>query len=433
MKNLLIVFVALLLVPSGSVVAQQPDSISLDDMIALVLNNNSMAREAEKDVDASLAAIEVSRSSLYPDARGDLSYTRLGPIAEITLPGTGTFQLYPANNYDGHVSVRQKVYDFNKTSSSIDLTRSLSDLARDRLERVKRDLAYAAVRSFYSVLFLRQGISVQDDQIDALSQYLSFTRKKLQAGAATDFDVLTTRVRLGAAESRKIDLVNVLRKGEIALRRLADLPGDAPLNLHGAFEADANLPDADSLLVIALRQRTDFKEAEDEVRSAEIQTQVAARTDNPSVDINLAYGAKNGYIPNLDVLRGNFVAGVSVQVPIFDGFRTTGLEQEAEAKLLAARERKHAVETQVRADIMDAMSDLRSSREKLQTSELNVEQAESAVGLAKTKYEAGVITNLDLLDAQTALEQARLSDLQSLYEFVLSRYGLKEAVGEKIW
>ena len=111
----------------------------------------------------------------------------------------------------------------------------------------------------------------------------------------------------------------------------------------------------------------------------------------------------------------------------------SNLVQEAEANLLAARDQKNAVAARIRSDLLDAISDLRASMEKLQTSTLDVEQARRAVELAKAKYDAGVITNLDLLDAQTALEQARLVDLQSLYGFVLSKYGLRRAVGERIW
>ena len=418
---------------AGPATAQEPDSLSLEAVIALVVKNNPTGHAAGHALAAAQAAADAASSRFYPQARADVSYTRLGPVAEISLPGSGAFRLYPADNYDGRVSVHQTVYDFGRTSRSADLASSHITLAEDQVEQVKSGLAYAAVQSFYTILFLDQDIRVQDDQINTLNEYLSFTQKKVGAGAATEFDVLTTRVRIAAAQNKRIDLINRRRKEEIALRRLADLPGDGPLRLQGSFEAGSVSVDADSLLALAAQRRIELKQANDAVHSAEVRSRVAAAADNPTVNVDLAYGAKNGYIPNLDVLRGNFVAGLSVHVPLYDGSMNSNLVQEAEANLLAARDQKNAVAARIRSDLLDAISDLRASMEKLQTSTLDVEQARRAVELAKAKYDAGVITNLDLLDAQTALEQARLADLQSLYGFVLSKYGLRRAVGERIW
>jgi len=398
-----------------------------------VVNNNPAVREAAQSVSASHAAAEASRSGFYPDVKADLAYTRLGPVAQFSLPGGGTFDLYPANNYNAQVTVRQKIFDFGKTPASAELASSRVSLAEDSLESMKRDLVYATVQSFYTILFLERDIAVQDDQIDALNEYLSRAQTKWQGGTAREFDVLTIRVRIGAARDHKIDLENRLTKEENTLRRLAHLPNDAPVHLKGTFEADPVGMNPDSLLLVAQSQRIDMREADDAARAAGFQTRVASSTNNPSINADLAYGLKNGYIPNLNILRGNYAAGVTLKVPIFDGFNKRNLEQEAEARLLATRERKIGVETQVRAEIMDALSDLRTSSDKRQTSRLDMEQAQRAVDLARAKYNAGVITNLDLLEAQTALERAQLSDVQTLFGFVLSKYQLKRAIGERLW
>ena len=65
--------------------------------------------------------------------------------------------------------------------------------------------------------------------------------------------------------------------------------------------------------------------------------------------------------------------------------------------------------------------------------DITVEQAKSAVEQARIRYQAGTVTNLDLLDAETSLSQAELMQIQALYQFVVSRYELGQAVGEKAW
>jgi outer membrane protein TolC len=67
--------------------------------------------------------------------------------------------------------------------------------------------------------------------------------------------------------------------------------------------------------------------------------------------------------------------------------------------------------------------------EKIKTSALQVEQAKEALAIATVRYESGVITNLDLLDAETALAQSELLYLEALYQQVISGYALERAIG----
>ena len=433
MKPLVLILTFSLTPSIGLAQTPMADSLTLEKVIHLVVERNPSVSRTAKSIEAAQAAVEISRSRYYPDASVEISYERIAPVAEIDFPGLGTFLLFPANNYDGHVGIKQKIYDFNKTAESVNFTSSRVQLARDRMEETKRNLAYAVVQSFYTALFLDQSIRVQDEQITRLNEYLGVTRNKLATGSATDFDVLTTRVRIAAAQDRKIDLQNRLQHEEIALRRLADLPPLYPLYLSGGFQVEQRGTNPDSLFDLAQRQREDYRTVLDGVRSAEVQVNLAGTNSNPSLNFNAAYGVKNGYIPNLDVLRGNYVAGVSLEVTIFDGYKTSSMSEEAQANLLAAQEQKREAETQMHAEIQQAIVDLDASAEKLQNSRLSVEQAESAAEMARVKYDSGVITNLDLLDAGTALEEARLNHLRAQYSWVLSQYELRKSIGEQIW
>ncbi len=428
--------VALLTVLSGaSVLAQEPppaDSLTLPQAITLVLQRNPSVAQGSRAIESAQSAVDVSRSGYYPNSSTLLSYTRVGPVAQFDFGGTPIL-LNPADNYDGHIEVHQMLYDFRKTASSVDVASSRVTLVRDRLDEVRRDLAFATVRSFYTALLLKESIRVQDELLRALTEYLNVTQRKLDAGTATEFDVLTMRVRVAAAQTQKIDLVNRLRQENIAFRRLADLPQEYEPAFRGTFEAESLSTNAADLMEAAGRQRPDLRSATDEVTSAALQMDLAGKHSSPSINLLFAYGLKNGYIPNLDVLRGNFAAGVNLEIPVFDGNKSRSMEEGAHADLLAAEERKRSVEGQVRAEIQEALSNMSASTEKLQTTRLNVQQAQRAEQLARVKYDAGVITNLDLLDAETSLEQAKLTDLQALFGYVLSIFDLKRAAGEQIW
>lgn len=416
-----------------------PDSLTLNEAVRIVLATNPAIKQAAEQVNASQAGVGVSKSSLYPDAGVSLNYTRIGPIPAFSFPGFGNILLAPANNYDEHIGVSETIYDFDKRQKSINLAKTQVQSTKDRLELVRQDLAYRTIQTFYTILFLQRSIRVQNDEINTLNEHLLMTKKKVEAGTATDFDVLTTQVRVAAAENEKINLENSLSNTEIVLKQFLGLPQGSQVALTGGFTETPVPLNLDSLTAIAMENRVEIKSANDEITTARARYNMASTIDNPSLNVAVLYGFKNGYVPNLNAWRGNFAAAAQLEIPIsgvvpfFGGYRKESMEEEAGAGMKAAESYKSNVVQEVKADVQRSIVDLRSSMENLRTTDVSVQQAESALSLAKIRYEAGTVTNLDLLDAETALAQARLMRLRALYRYVIGTYELQQAVGEKSW
>lgn len=412
---------------------QAADSLSLDAVIRRVLETHPAIQQAAQGVRASQARVLGSRSAYYPEIEADGSYLRLEPVASIDIAGLGAFDLFPANNYDAHLSLRHTVFDFGKRSTAVDYAQSLELTADHTVELVQAGLAFDAIDTFYAIIFLERSLDVQDDQIAALERHLDVTRERVRTGSATDFEVLTTQVRVATAQSRRIDLANALERQTVRLRGLMGLPADQPLNLAGTFPAAPAAPGADSLVAVALAQRPELKLARDGEASAAIQGRLASLGDRPSLAVGAMAGFKNGYVPNLNTLKGNWDAGVQVRVPIFNGFRARSQVAETRATAEAAQDHTQDVERRVTTEVRQAVADVQAGVQKLAASDLQVRQAEAAVTMAGVRYEAGVITNLDVLDAQTSLQEARLMRLRAQYDVVRARYELERAVGARPW
>lgn len=422
-----------ILVLFSHIVSQSPaqDTLSVSQAVHRVLERNPAIAQAKQNVQASEARVLQSTSGWYPDVATSASYTFLAPVASLSFPGLGLFKLFPANNYDAHIGGRYTVYDFGKTDATVDLNRSRVQSMLDAVDLTSSNLAYQTIGVFYSILFLKRGIQVQDEQIEALDQHLITTQRRLAAGTATDFDVLTTKVRVAASQNQKVELENALRKQQAVLSQLLGLPPGTRVELRGDFEQTSVPANSDSLLHAAISQRTEVKLALDAEHSAQLQEKLASLGHKPSLKVNVSYGLKNGYIPDLDVLRGNWVANVNAEIPIFDGWRTDHQQEEAQATVLAEQARRRDIEQQVRSDVEQAVADVEAAAAKISISELQVQQAKEAVSIAKSRYETGTVTNLDLLDAQAAESSAKLGNLQALYKLVLSKYWLQRAIGAK--
>ena len=405
------------------------DTLTVDQVLRRVLETHPAITQAEQNTHAAEARVLQSASALSPEVSTEASYAFLAPIAKLAFPGLGEFKLYPASNYDAHIGGRYTVYDFGKADAAVDLSKSRVQTSRDAGELTKSTLTFQAIRVFYAILLLEKSIGVQNEQIDALRQHIDITQRRVSAGTATSFDVLTTQVRLAAAQNQKIDLETAAARQRAMLSQLLGLPAGSAVHVRGNFEQTSTPLNNDSLLQTAIRQRAELKLAQDAGLSAGLQEKAASLGNRPSLKVNLTYGLKNGYIPDLDVLRGNWVAAVKAEVPIFDGGRTDHQQEEARALVLAEEARQRDMQRQIRSDVEQAVTEVQSAASKIPISELQVQQAKEAVSIAKSRYEIGTVTNLDLLDAQTAESTARLGNLQALYKLILSKYELQRAIG----
>ena len=407
------------------------DSLTLQQAVKLALTNQPLLKQAVEDINAAEAKIKEQNSFYYPRVNGDISYTRIGPVPTIQFGGAG-FTLAPNDNYDAHISASQLVYDFGKRNALVDLVKSYKLSSEDKLKLIKTNLSYQTVKVFFTILFTEKGIDVNNEQINTLKKHIELTTKKVQSGSATDFDILTTKVRVASAENQKIDLENNLNKEKIYLKNLLGWPPDKKLILSGNINADSSLFSNESLIEVAFQKRPEMKLARDVENSAVVSKQVASLTDLPSLNIIASYGFRNGYEPNLDVLRGNWAAGVNASIPIFNGNLRDAKVEEAEANLKSSSAKILELERQIRSQVEQAEADLKASNLKIKNSELQVKQARDAVSRAQVKYRDGVITNLDLIDAETSLSEAELLRLRVSYDNVINTYSLMKAIGTDI-
>jgi outer membrane protein len=408
------------------------DSLTLEDAVRLTLVNQPLIQKALEQVNAADARIKQQDSHYYPQVDAYLNYAIIGPIPSIGFGGMN-FDLAPKNNYDAHISASHLVYDFGQRDAQLDLAKSYKLSSEDKLIMIKNNLTYQTVQIFYTILFLKRSVDVKDEEINTLQKHLDITTKKFQSGSATDFDILTTKVRIADAENQKIDIKNTLKQAEINLRVTLNLPSDTPLNLSGAFKMDSTVINSSSLLDEAFNNRPEMKLAKDSENSSVVSKKVASLTDSPTLSVLGEYGLKNGFEPNLDVLRGNWGLGINAAIPIFNGNLRASKVEEADANLKSSSANILALERDIKVEVEQAAADLESNKLKISTTQVQVDQAMQAVSRAEIQYRDGVITNLDLIDASTSLTQAKLRFLQAQFRTVLSYYNLKKVVGIQLY
>ncbi len=412
--------------------AQETTLLTLKDILKLTVENHPLIKQNEDELRAAQYRVEQQKSAYLPNVSAEASYTRIGPIPAFAFGGEN-LELAPANNYNIGVLVHHTLYDFGKRDSQVDYAASFLKSVKDGEDLIKNNLSNQAISAFYGILFLEKSVAVKDTQYATLKEHLKITEMKIQSGTATDYDVLSTKARMVEITNEKIELQNEINKQKLFLKELIGMDRKKDINISGQLDLSGYSLNSDSLLNAAYSQREELKLAADARNTANLQKEMVSQIDKPVVSVDLGYGFKNGYEPNIQVMRGNWFAGLSVDVPIFNGNLTENKINEANATIDASDKKIDLIKESISTDIYQNLSDLKSSIEKVNTTKEQIGYAEKSLERAKIQYERGSGTNLEVLDAETTLTQARLLNVQATYKSIISYYSLRRAAGDKIF
>ena len=414
--------------------ATAPAPLTLSQAIDTVLSRYPSLAGAQAAIDAARARTTESNADRLTQVNAHAGYTfnSLRPFVAIDIPGRPAGAIYESvrDGYTTSVTARQLLTDFGRTDKMVAMARSGQIAAQDALEELRHQLGYQTIEAFYGVILLRNSADVAREEIAALEEALRISQRKFDAGSATKFDVLTTQVRLANARDHLTDTLASVQKQENGLRELLGLGASAPLDISGTFDVDTPALTQTEAIAAGIQNRPEIKLAVDDEQTARLRQDAADRGNRPTLAAQVTGGVADGFVPSLYDNRGYVTAGLTLDVPLFTGKRVTGERLEAAAQVRSAQAREEELRETIATDVGNAYADLNAARARLGNADTLVAQAREALDLARTRYANGVITNFELLDAQSALRSAELGRLQARYDCVLARQSVARAAGQ---
>jgi outer membrane protein len=409
------------------------DSLDLKDIIKLVITTHPTVKIAEEAINNADSRIGMAKTGYNPEVDLTGSYSNLGPVTTINIPNIGAFQLFPENNYSAAVNFRQVVYDWGRTRQNIEYENQSKAINEQTLEQVKQKLSFIAVNNFYTLLFLQSAIKIKEEQLVALNEHLGQVNRMKETGSATEYQVLATKVRISAVESQRVDLIAALTAQQASMNSL--IGSDQSINPIVKTELTSEPPvlPSDSLLSYALHNRDEVIINQERTSLAELKYNIVKLVNKPTLNLLASGGAKNGYVPYLEEIKANYVVGIGIRVPIFDGMKNKYNLQQAKSVITSLSYESEYTKRNVSNELIDAEVYMLASEKKVSQYNLQLEQALKAYQLAETSFKAGVITNLDLLDSNTSVSESRLLLLKAKIDYSASIYKLKAALGERLY
>ena len=420
-------------VNSPSALTTVTDSLTLKNIIERVVTSHPTVKDAEEAINNANARIGLAKTGYYPNADLVASYTNIGPVVKLSIPDLGTFQLYPVNNYAAAVNFQQVIYDFGRTRQNVELENENKLIGEQALEQVKQKMSMLAVNNYYTLVYLQAAIRIKDEELATLNEHLQQVEKMIATGSATEYQILSTRVKISTVESQKVDLLAALKAQQSFLNSMIGNDNNALPAVKNDLDVELPQIESDSLLSYAFKNRDEVLINEKKEALAELRYGMVKLQNKPMLSFQASAGAKNGYIPDLNKIRPNYVVGLGFRVPLFDGNRTKYNLAQAQSAIASLAYESDFTRRTVSNELSRAEAYMSAAKEKISQFDLQLKQALKAYSLAETSFGSGVITNLDLLDANTSVSESKLMLLKSRIDYAASIFTLKAALGERIY
>ena len=428
---------AVLLVPLTALAQPVAMPLTLDEAVSRAVASSHRVAESMARNDGAAAVVAGRHAATRPQVVAVGGYTRTNHVDQfgILLPNNTLRVIYPdiPDNARARLDVQWPIYTSGRLQA-IEAAARLDQTAAGRdVSTTEADVRLDVARAFWGLVVATESERVVGESLARMGEHLRDVRNQLEAGLLPPNDVLTTQAQEARQRMLSIQARATREMAEADLARLVAAPNGSritPVAVMDAPRVDAAL---DTLVAEALASRSERKALTDRIAAAESRQRAASAGKRPTVSLagGVDYARPNPRIfPRLADWRESWDAGVNVAWSLFDGGKTKAELAEASANVHALRARLAEFDSVVALDIRQRLSEIESSRAALDAADVAVQATAEARRVVGERFNAGVATATDVVDAQVAQLQAALDRTQAIASARLAEARLNRALGK---
>lgn len=410
--------------------------LSLVDCLNIALQQNAAILKAQNDLRAAQGIVIQTRAIVLPQVTANGQYAETEKKFQENFPSAPPA---PNKNWNANVQITQTIYDGGKMIAALSSAGATKKQAVAQYQTAVADALLAVRTAYYDVLLANQQVTVHEASVNLLQKELEDQQNRYNAGTVPKFNVLRADV---AVANERPNLIQARNNYRISKNNLSNLLGynlphdvweDIPLQLTDTLDDapyEINLPDA---IQQALSSRSELVARRQNEQLLKLGVVSARAGYQPTISAFGGYGWKNTQFTDptdLGYELHGWTVGAKMDWNIFDGLLTHGKVVQAKAQYAQSQtdlaDESRQIELQVRTDY----SQFIEAKEVLQSQQKVQEEAEEALREAEARQQAGTGTQLDVLDAQTSLTQARATQVQALHDYDVARANLQRAIGQ---
>ena len=400
---------------------QQTVPISLTQALELAQRNNRDLQVAILQLERSRAALRESQAALYPT---------LGLNSSVTNNGNGftNNSSQSSTTFNGSAQLNYNLYTSGNREATIRAAEEQLRVDEFNVETQSLTTRLNTSIQYYNLQQADEQVRINQSAVANAQASLRDTQAREQAGVGTRFDVLQAQVNLANAQQ---NLTNAISQQQIARRQLATLlslsqsvniSAADPVQLAGLWQ-----PTLEQTIVQAFQNRPELPQNLAQRNIYEQQRRQALSQLGPQISLVGNYNLLDRFNDGVSITDG-YSAEIQGNVSLFDGGVAKARAAQSRANIGIAESQFAGQRDQIRFDVEQYYSQLQSNLDNVQTSSVALNQAREAVNLARLRFQAGVGTQTEVIDAENDLTRAEGNRVTAILDYNRALANLQRSV-----
>ena len=397
--------------------------ISLSQALELAKRNNNDLQVSVLRLEQSKSVLREAQAALFPsvDLSADVTNSRnVGTTlqfdqARTTNPLVGD---PPSNTtLSGTAQIKYDIYTSGRRNGAIQEAEERIRVQELDVERQSEEIRLNVSKAYYDLQQTDENVRISQSAVENAQASLKDAMALEKAGVGTRFDVLRSQVNLANSQQ---DLTNAISQQQIARRKLAPL-----LNLPQSVSISAGDPvklaglwqhPLEQSIVTAYQNRPELQQNLAQRKIGEAQIKQALSSSGPQVSLVGRYNLLDQFDDRTSVSDG-YSLGLQASINLYSGGAGTARAAQAKTSIAIAETQFSEQRNQIRFQVEQAYSTQASSLENVQTSNVALEQAKESLRLARLRFQAGVGTQSDVINALNDLTRSEGNRVKAILDY----------------
>jgi outer membrane protein TolC len=414
----------------------QPSILTLDEAVALAVENNRRVAVAALEVEKAERRLEATRTQRYPSLDlQTLAGTTLNTIA-MTFPA-GSFgapaetRIEAPRAVSAYVTatVAQPLSQLHRIGLGVKMSETSRDIEKEKL-RGERAAVVAEVRKlYYAILQTQSVLAATEDQVRVYRELDRVVGQHVTLEVALRSEGLEVKARLAGEEYQLAALRGELASAKERLNHTLGRDPAAEFSVEAVPGTAVEEVDLQAAVAHALEHRADVAQARLAVEQADIDRRMKKAESIPQVSLAVTY---TSYV-NVDLLPRNVAqAGLQVKWEPFDWGRKGKERAEKALQLQQSRASAREAESAARLEVAQRFRKLQEARMLLAVQRLGLDAAKEKLRITQSRHRVESALLRDVLESQAAVMAARADHDRALLSYWTERADFRNAIGEEL-
>ena len=252
-------------------------------------------------------------------------------------------------------------------------------------------------------------------------------RSRFKSGLVVKSDLLRAEVRIAELEQERLQAQSQVAVANATLNAAMGIEIDHSFQLQTPLERMSEKPDClGTWISTSLENRPDLEQIRIQEIIAQKEVKKAKAAHLPGLYLLGSYEINS---EDFSETGNNYTVGAIMRFNLFSGFGMQSRVKEANADVRRTQAMARQLELGIKVETRQAFFQAQSSYECIGVAKAAVAQADEGLRIVRNRYENGLFTIVNLLDAEVALQQARNNYLRSLHDFKVAMARLNLAAG----